>query len=223
MQAALTMSPVRDNLFLPPTTRPSVDKHTARGRERANKKSPLNQTCSNITIAAPRKFLNCIEDKYGISIASFMSGERNSHRSRELTLTLYEQSFELWLFPLPIIDSEIICLVIYPLINLTTQPRRDWLCSPACEMGHQWAARSIAISINKFCNKWICETYCILTSNLKEKSECFLCLQSRLYQVHKKAGPLQRNTVKVTFITASTHPSLGKHIHSWTFRWTQCL
>lgn len=92
----------------------------------------------------------------------FIREERNSHRITELTLTLHEQGFELWLFPLPVIDSAIVCLVIYPLINISTHQRGDWLCSPACEMGHQWAARSIGISINNCCNKCTCEKrmYC---------------------------------------------------------------
>lgn len=75
MLATLAMPPVRDNLFCPPTSLPSVDKRE-RERETANKKNPLNQTCSNITTAASRKFLHCMEDKYGFSIASFMGEEK---------------------------------------------------------------------------------------------------------------------------------------------------
>lgn len=74
MLATLTMPPVRENLSCPPTSLPSVDE---RERETANnKKNPLNQTCSNITTAASRKVLHCIEDKYGFSVASFMGEEK---------------------------------------------------------------------------------------------------------------------------------------------------
>lgn len=96
-----------------------------------------------------------------------MRGERPRRRIRELTLTLREQSFAL-LFPLPIIDSEIICLVICPLINLTTHQRRDWLCSPACEMGHLRAARGAGISMNN-CYIYMWKNSSVLPRMLKDK------------------------------------------------------
>lgn len=48
-------------------------KHNKNERAREPiKKSPLKQTRSNKTTAASRKFLHCMEDKYGFLIAGFM-------------------------------------------------------------------------------------------------------------------------------------------------------
>lgn len=62
MLATLTMPPVRENLSCPPTSLPSVDE--------------MERESSNITTAASRKVLHCIEDKYGFSVASFMGEEK---------------------------------------------------------------------------------------------------------------------------------------------------
>lgn len=76
MLATLAMPPVRENLSCPPTSLPSVDERERERETANNKKKTLNQTCSNITTAASRKVLHCIEDKYGFSVASFMGEEK---------------------------------------------------------------------------------------------------------------------------------------------------
>lgn len=121
--------------------------------------------------------------------------------------------------PVLVINSEIICLAICPLINLATQQRVDWLCSPACETtGHQLAGRHMSTD-NRLQKKELRLRILhgilpIWTENKSLINNLCACRADQRKYI-KEQEPCGEEAVKVNIvcITAVTDPSLGKHIH----------